>query len=106
MLTRRARLPRELFGSGWEEAVRTPYFFLKTKKNGGSVTRIGVVAGMTVEKTATKRNFWKRQAKTALARLPAAGRDIVIILSPRVKTLTKKKFSDEVAMAAARLGAM
>ncbi len=66
--------------------------------------RIGVVANAAVHKSAAKRNFWKRQAKTALAGLYGAGGgdDLLIILSPRVTTLTKKQFRSEVAKSAAR----
>ncbi len=56
--------------------------------------RIGVVAGASVHKNAAKRNFWKRQAKTALLAAGSAGTDFLVVLTPRVNTLTKKQFKE------------
>jgi len=67
--------------------------------------RIGVVIPASVEKSAAKRNFWKRQAKAALALMaPKEGKDILLMFFPAVRSLTRKRFANEVAEAAARVG--
>ncbi len=82
-------------------AVATPYFVIKAgeKKKG-----IRVVVGKAVDKRAVQRNFWKRQAKAALEEIVAPGRDVVVILSPKAKTLTKKQFKKILQDAAAQFG--
>jgi ribonuclease P protein component len=86
--------------AGREKAVTTPYFLIKA---GGKKKGIAVVVGLAVEKSAVKRNFWKRQTKAVLASAITSGRDVVAILSPKVKTLTKKQFKKILMDAAARL---
>jgi ribonuclease P protein component len=57
------------------------------------------VAGVSVHKTAVKRNFWKRQVLMGLAPLASAGSDILMIVSPGANRLTKKQFQEELAKA-------
>ena len=77
---------------------------LKAKENGGTAKRIGIVAGVSVNKKAAKRNFWKRQAREALGGAGVApGKDLLIIISPKVNAATKKQFREAVVKAAARL---
>lgn len=82
--------------------VATPYFSLKAKPS-ATKTRIGVVVNTAVHKTAVKRNFWKRQTKAALLALTGAPRDFLVILSPKVNTLTKENFKKALLNAAARI---
>lgn len=103
MIRKSFRLPREEYASGWHTRASTPYFSLKSKKNSSGRARVGVVAGISVHKTAAKRNFWKRQARVGLAKLGRADTDTLIILSPGVTKLTKKKFQEELAAAAKKL---
>jgi len=65
--------------------------------------RIGVVVPGAVHKSAVRRNFWKRQAKAALAAIDGAGKDILMIVSPKIKTLTRKQFKKIFEEAAVRL---
>jgi ribonuclease P protein component len=78
--------------------VRTPYFLLKVKNNFERAVRIGIVVGIAVHKSAVKRNFWKRQAKTALA-AGGVGRDFLLLISPKVNELTKKQFRERLSEA-------
>ena len=63
--------------------------------------RIGAVIGVAAEKSAVRRNFWKRQAKTVLmARVGFSGKqdggkDFVVIFSKKIKGLTKEEFKKE-----------
>jgi ribonuclease P protein component len=107
MIPRTARLPREEFSARGYHTTKTPFFLVKIKNNGRGTDRIGVVAGITVHKSAAKRNFWKRQAKGVLSRSLArasshegriprttqeSGNDVLLILSSRANELTKKQF--------------
>jgi ribonuclease P protein component len=97
-----ARLPSDQFRVKGYKTTPTPFFLLKTKKNPGEGARIGVVVGVSVHKTAVKRNFWKRQALHGLAPQAAAGSDILIIVLPGVSRLTKKQFQEELKKAFTR----
>lgn len=102
MAVKIVRLPSDQFRTPGYKTTPTPFFLLKSKKNPGDRARIGVVVGISVHKTAVKRNFWKRQARAALAPFAAAGSDILMIVSPGANRLTKKQFKEEVAKAFAR----
>lgn len=86
------RLPSTEFRSGKYRSFGTPYFVLKEKENEKGKNRIGVVISTTVHKNAVQRNFWRRQAKALLASRPGTGKDILIIFSSKVNSLTKKQF--------------
>lgn len=79
--------------------MRTPYFSIKVKLNGGVGNRIGVVAGKAAAGAATKRNFLKRQARAELQKIISSGRDFLLIISPSVKGLTKKDIHIELVRA-------
>lgn len=96
MISKTRRLPRSEFKAHGYKTIRTPFFSLKTKKNSLFVNRIGVVIGKSVDKRATQRNFWERQAKTELSKLPDRGDDIILIIFPAVSALTKEKFHLEI----------
>lgn len=102
MALKTARLPSDQFRAKGYKTTPTPFFLLKTKENTVGKARIGVVAGVSVHKTAVKRNFWKRQALSGLAPQATAGSDILIIVLPGVNRLTKKQFQEELAKAFAR----
>jgi ribonuclease P protein component len=109
MLPAKNRLPRENFRVRGYRVVATPHFSLKTKDNLLSVNRIGVVIGTSVDKRATRRNFWERQVKAQFLRMPgmstkpaepatgagAAGKDFIVTIFPKVKNLTKRQFNKE-----------
>ncbi|HVM77315.1 MAG TPA: ribonuclease P protein component [Candidatus Paceibacterota bacterium] len=80
--------------------MRTPLFSLKIKKNDAKGLRVGVVVGKSVEKTAAKRNFWKRQAKSVLHDAIRGNQDIILIVQPGVRTATRKEFRDALAKSA------
>jgi ribonuclease P protein component len=88
------RLPRGEFQARGYKTVKTLFFSVKTKSNEAKRSRIGIVVGKNVHKTAVKRNFWKRQARAALQPLVPKGTDIIVVLQPRVNELTKKQFQD------------
>ena len=82
--------------------MATPFFSLKIRANHSEKNRIGVVASVAVNKSAVKRNFWRRQTKATLMGAPAAGLDILVILSPRVEALSKKQFKKTLLDSVAR----
>lgn len=88
------RLPSDQFRARGYKTVSTPFFLLKIKKNFYKTARVGIVVGASVEKTAVKRNFWKRQARTELGLRAPGGHDILMIVSPNVRRATKKQFRE------------
>jgi len=102
MASKIARLPSDQFRARGYKTTPTPFFLLKKKKNQGESVRIGVVVGVSVHKTAVKRNFWKRQALRGLVPQADAGSDILIVVLPAVNRLTKKQFQEELGKAFAR----
>jgi len=104
MLPKTSRLPKEFFRGKGFRTTATPYFSLKTRPNGEKRDRIGVIVGVPVHKSAAKRNFWKRQAKAILAAREKNGtsgrpQDMILILSPKANSLTKKKFKEKLLQA-------
>jgi len=99
MVPKPSRLPRSGFRERGYRTIRTRFFSLKYRDNGSAGNRIGVVVGVAVDKRAVRRNFWERQAKAFLLRVPPAGKDLLLIVSPGVKTLTKKEFNQELSAA-------
>ena len=95
MIPQKARLPREEFEARGYRRAATPYFALKFKENTLDGNRIGVVVGKSVDKRATRRNFLERQAKSALMKLPAIGRDMILMVSPRANVLSREEFQKE-----------
>lgn len=93
------RLPSDQFRARGYKTISTPFFLLKIKKNSYKATRIGVVVGVSVNKTAVKRNFWKRQARAEIVLRATGGNDILMMVSSNVRRLTKKQFREEVAKA-------
>jgi ribonuclease P protein component len=98
-----SRLPKKEFESRAFKVVRTPYFSLRVKKNDLQRRRVGVIAGKAVHKSAVKRNFWRRQAKTALAELVTPGNDFLIIFFSKTNKLTKQEFRETLGEAVAKL---
>ena len=96
MIAKKSRLPRTEFRSEAYRTVKTPFFSLKTKKMSAGTPKIGVVVGKSVHKNATKRNFWKRQAKQALAHAAKSlESDFLMILFPKAAELSRKQFQEE-----------
>lgn len=98
MIPRKNRLPREAFRARGYQTLTTPFFSVKTKDNSLGVNRIGVVIGKSVDKRATRRNFWERQAKIGFLRTSVVGtaagkgRDFLVMVFPKINSITKKEF--------------
>jgi len=96
MLPQSSRLPSLEFAARGYRTQRTPFFLLKIKNNPFSRNRIGVIVGAAAVKTAVRRNFLKRQAKTFFSRKEMQkSRDVLIIFSPRAASLTKAELKKE-----------
>jgi ribonuclease P protein component len=90
MIPQKSRLPRDGFRAHGYRIFTTPYFSLKSKNNTLGINRIGVVVGKSVEKRATQRNFWERQAKGELLKAKNRSRDYL---------LTRTEFGKEIKKA-------
>jgi ribonuclease P protein component len=99
MIPRILRLPSDEFRARGYETHTTPFFSLRVKKNSFGRNRIGVVIGLAIDKRAVRRNFWKRQAKAHLLRVPNVSKDFLVIFSPKIKQLTKIEFVKEIEKA-------
>jgi len=96
MIPKSARLPRAGFRERGYRTVTAPFFSLKVKNNDAGVNRIGVVVGKSVDKRATRRNFWERQAKAQLLKAPNLGKDFILTIYPKTNLLTKEQFIKEI----------
>jgi ribonuclease P protein component len=103
MTIKTTRLPSDQFRAKGYRTAPTQFFLLKRKNYSGESARIGAVVGISVHKTAVKRNFWKRQARAVLAPHVAAGSDILMIALPAINRLTKKQFKVELLKALAKI---
>jgi ribonuclease P protein component len=98
-----SRLPSDQFKARGYKTTNTPFFLLKIKENSAGKLRLGMVVGKSVDKTAAKRNFWKRQVKAGLSPFAKRENDILIILSPNISRLTKKAFQEALAKTLAKI---
>jgi ribonuclease P protein component len=103
MTSRIYRLPGEEFRAKGYRTISTPFFLLKVKKNSLTRFRVGVVVGKSVNKSAAKRNFWKRQVKEGFSANPLPGHDMLMMLSPNAGGLTKKQFQEALAKAIVKI---
>src|ERR1700722_15694468 len=99
MIPRMSRLPSDEFRAHGYRTVTTPFFSLRVKKNSLEKNRMGVVIGLVVDRRAVKRNFWKREAKVQLLRIPILSKDFLVVFSPNIKQLTKTEFARELSVA-------
>lgn len=64
MLPPRSSLPYREFRTFGRLKIETPFFSVRAKNNSLKEDRFGVVIGTHSVKNATRRNFWRRQAKS------------------------------------------
>ena len=99
MLKKKARLPRKEFVFRGREAARTDCFSLKTRKSIAGSSRIGIVVGKSVAKSAARRNFLKRQLRALIAKGARPGVDYMIVALPGIARETKREIREQVASA-------
>jgi len=99
MAIKKVSLPPDQFRSRGYKTVATPFFLLKSRKNLEHKTRIGIIVGKSAQKTAAKRNFWKRQVLAGLGAREVGENDILMIALPAIDRLTKKEFKKELLKA-------
>jgi ribonuclease P protein component len=95
MLSRSTRLPSSEFLARGYRTQKTPYFSLKAKANNLSTRRIGVIISTAAVKSAVRRNFWKRQAKSILSDRSRQGIDVLLVFFRQADALTKSEFRKE-----------
>jgi ribonuclease P protein component len=97
MLPRSSRLPSSEFLARGYRTFKTPFFSLKTKPNGLSKNRIGVIISVAAVKSATRRNFWKRQIKSEIRSQEPGARnfDFLVIFYRAGGLLTRVAFRKE-----------
>jgi ribonuclease P protein component len=110
MLPRKSHLPYKEFRIPGYQKEETPYFSVRAKKNLSAENRFGVVIGTASLKSAARRNFWRRQAKSVfLMSLPKKqtghkqGFDILVIFRSRAPLLQKNVLRKTLARAMASL---
>lgn len=100
MLPRSSRLPYREFCSREYRVKKALFFTLKVKKGITKENRLGIVIGVAAEKSAARRNFWKRHANAVFQKIPNAGSDLLLIFSKDIKNATLKDFKKEFLRAA------
>jgi ribonuclease P protein component len=107
MLPSDARLPYREFRALGRPRVETPYFSVRAKKNSFKKDRFGVVVSTHSLKSATRRNFWRRQAKSVFLSVsqkrqsvPQKNFDILVVFRFRntlpQKNVFRKTLSDAI----------
>lgn len=95
MIAKKLRLPRQRFSERPVSRIGSDYFLVKIFRNDLGRNRFGVVIGTKVDKRSTKRNFWRRMILNYARRQINFGKDILIIVSPRIRELTKNAAEQE-----------
>ena len=92
MIPKLQRLPKELFVDNKAmQIVRSPYFLLKTKKNGLPYPRVGMVIGVKVSKSAVKRHALRRWILPVFVQTIKKGYDVLIVGYPKLGIAPKKE---------------
>jgi ribonuclease P protein component len=96
MVSKGSRLPYEEFRARGYRGTATPYFLVKAKKNSLKKNRFGVIITASLIKSAARRNFWRRQAKSTFLSLetPPDGFDVFVVLRSRLTLPQKNTFKE------------
>jgi ribonuclease P protein component len=95
MIARKFRLPRQKFSERSFDRINSDYFLVKVFENELGHNRFGVVIGAKVDKRSSRRNFWRRTILHYAKRQVNFGKDLIIIVSPRICELSKNKVEQE-----------
>ena len=95
MISKKLRLPRQRFSERPTSRIGSDYFLLKVFKNELGHNRFGVVISAKVDKRSSRRNFWRRVILDYAKQQTDFGKDLVIIVSPRIRKLTKSMAEQE-----------
>ncbi len=95
MISRKLRLPRQRFYERPISRVGSDYFLVKIFKNELRHNRFGVVISAKVDKRSSRRNFWRRVILNYARRQIGFGKDLLIIVSPRIRELSKSAAEQE-----------
>ena len=97
MLSKKYRLPIQLFVVKRGKLIKTQFFLLKSYPTGGATSRFGVTISAKTAKKATDRNKFKRMVYNFIReyykKIPV-GDYWITILAPAIH-LSKEKFKEE-----------
>jgi ribonuclease P protein component len=103
MVARKSRLPYEEFRARGYREMATPCFSVRARKNSLKENRFGVIAGVSSIKNAAHRNFWRRQTKFILLKVPQKGFDFLVILRRPTALSSKSVFRKTLSITVASL---
>lgn len=89
MIAKKFRAPRQKFLERPTNRANSDYFLFKIFKNDIGHNRFGVTISARVDKRSSRRNFWKRTILNFAGRQENFGKDILIVVSPRIRELSK-----------------
>ncbi len=95
MIAKKLHLPRQRFSERPVSRISSDYFLVKIFRNDLGRNRFGVVISTKVDKRSTKRNFWRRMILNYARRQINFRKDLLIIVSPRIRELTKNAVEQE-----------
>ena len=119
MIAKKFRLPRQRFSERPASRIGSDYFLVKIFKNDLSHNRFGVVISTKADKRSSRRNFWRRTILNYARQLIESedssefiepegsseperperqisfGKDLLIIVSPRIRELSKSGVEQE-----------
>lgn len=92
MVPRELRLPYKEFRVRGYQEMATPYFSVKIRPNSLKKNRFGIIVGTSSVKSAARRNFLRRQAKSVFFTVPQKGFDLLVVLRPHATLPQKRVF--------------
>lgn len=105
MLARQYRLPSSISLRN-ASTSREDFFIIKSQKNSYTYNRYGFVVSKAIDKSAVVRNRLRRVFRSCIEGAwleKGAGRDILFILSPKAKNVTKEVLQAKIDMVLSKI---
>lgn len=107
MLSRKQRVPREVFSSrGQTKMVATRHLSVRLKKNTEGFNRFAVVIGTKVDKRSTRRNLLKRRIFGRVKEWQNFSSDIIIHIIPAARDISSTELKKEIDMLYSKITAL
>jgi len=91
LLAKKYRLPIQSVIGKNARVIKTPFFLFKIFPSRFSYSRFGIIISKKVAPRATQRNKLKRIIFSACNPKENPGKDFLMIVSPKIKNLTKEE---------------
>ncbi|OGZ52587.1 MAG: hypothetical protein A3B25_03970 [Candidatus Ryanbacteria bacterium RIFCSPLOWO2_01_FULL_48_26] len=99
MFPKKSRLPGPEMGRIFSKTFSSTHFLLKSRENTGNNNRFAIIISNQAVPKSTRRHFFKRFFANQLKTWPNAGKDCIIIASPRLESATRETLISEISAA-------